>query len=92
VSLRYKLPEATESVLMEVPAVDSVAAFESASADFKFAASVAAFGMILRDSPLKGTASIEDVLKIAAGATSNDSARSEFVSMARKAATKLRKK
>jgi Ca-activated chloride channel family protein len=92
VSLRYKLPEATESVLMEVPAVDSAAAFESASADFKFAASVAAFGMILRDSPLKGTASIEDVLKIAAGATSNDSARSEFVSMARKAAPKLRKK
>ena len=92
VSLRYKLPEATESVLLEVPAVDSAATFESASADFKFAASVAAFGMILRDSPLKGTASIEDILKIAANASSNDSARTEFVSMARKAAPKLQKK
>ena len=34
VSLRYKLPEATESVLMEAPAANGGTSFESASADF----------------------------------------------------------
>jgi Ca-activated chloride channel homolog len=91
VSLRYKLPENTESVLLQIPAVNSGTAFGDASADFRFAASVAAFGMLLRDSPNRGTATIEDVLKIAAGSSGTDSARVEFVGLARKAAPKLRK-
>jgi Ca-activated chloride channel family protein len=92
VSVRYKLPEGTQSILLQAPAFNSGTAFESASADLRFAASVAAFGMLLRDSPHRGTATIEDVLRIAADSDGADPARSEFVLLARKAAPKLRRR
>jgi Ca-activated chloride channel family protein len=92
VSLRYKLPEESQSVLLEAPAANSGTAFGNASADFRFSAAVAAFGMLLRDSPHKGTAMIEDVLQVATASSGTDPARSEFVALARKAAPKLRKR
>jgi Ca-activated chloride channel family protein len=89
VSLRYKQPEGSRSVLLEVPATDSTVAFDHASRDFQFAASVAAFGMLLRDSPNKGMVKIQDVLNTAAASAGTDPARTEFVELARKASLRL---
>lgn len=48
VKLRYKRPGEHESVLLSVPVQDEVG---EPSVDLRFASAVAAFGMILRDSP-----------------------------------------
>jgi Ca-activated chloride channel homolog len=63
--LRYKEPEGDTSKLMTTPVSDRGATFGRASVDFKFASAVAAFGMILRDSPHKGTATLGAVLSMA---------------------------
>lgn len=85
VSLRYKLPESSRSVLLEAPASDSGAAFSKASEDFRFASSVAAFGMLLRDSPHKGAATALSVLEVARDAQGADLSRLEFVELVRAA-------
>jgi len=54
------------------PLVDREQAFASASTDFRFAASVASFGMILRDSPFKGTSTIDSVLNMAESSLGSD--------------------
>jgi Ca-activated chloride channel family protein len=46
--------------------------FSDASEDFRFAAAVAQFGLLLRDSQFKGDSSYEGVLSIAKGATGED--------------------
>ncbi len=53
------------------------------SADVRFAAAVAAFGMLLRDSEHKGTATFADVLELARGGQGQDAAgpRAEFVEL-----------
>ena len=56
--LRYKQPDSDHSTRLEVPAEDSGRSFEEASADFRFAAAVAAFGMALRDSQYKGNTNL----------------------------------
>ena len=87
--VRYKEPAADESRKLEFPLVDRGAAFADADADFKFAASVAAFGMILRDSTHKGTATLTDVLAWAQAGTADDAGgyRGEFVQLVRRAET-----
>jgi Ca-activated chloride channel family protein len=87
--VRYKLPEAAESTRMDFPLTDRGAGFAAASPDFRFAASVASFGMILRDSPYKGTSTINTVLDIATGSRGQDrnGYRAEFITLVRKAAT-----
>ena len=42
--------------------VDGEGGFAAASADFKFAAAVAGFGLLLQDSPFKGSTSYDDVV------------------------------
>jgi len=58
VKIRSKEPERDLSVLSEFTVKESEEKFSNASADFKFAAAVAAFGMVLRDSPYKGDANL----------------------------------
>jgi Ca-activated chloride channel family protein len=89
VKLRAKRPEGDTSALTEVPLADAGAGFEAASADLRFAAAVAAFGMILRDSEHKGTASLERVEEIAGTAMGSDPGgyRAEFLDLVRKAVT-----
>jgi Ca-activated chloride channel family protein len=81
VKLRYKLPDGDESILLEAPirsrAVDLVG-------DFRFAASVAEFGLLLRDSPHKGAATYDQVLALASSAA-NDGRKRELVEMVRRA-------
>ena len=62
VKLRYKAPDSDTSSLLEFPFAKPVSDYEHASKDFKFAAAVAGFGMILRDSEHKGDASYQKVM------------------------------
>ena len=85
--VRYKQPDSDTSQRMDVPLVDRGNAFPRASTDFRFAAAVAEFGMILRDSPFKGTARMDSVLDIAEGSRGADrnGYRAEFLTLVQKA-------
>ncbi|MDR2661485.1 MAG: VWA domain-containing protein [Treponema sp.] len=88
VKVRYKLPGGTESRLLSFPVTaGSVRAAGKVSRDFTFAASVAAFGMLLRDSPYKGNAGFDMVLAMAEQSAGEDpfGYRAGFLSMARAA-------
>jgi Ca-activated chloride channel family protein len=90
--VRYKLPDADTSTRMDVPLVDRGTAFARATADFRFAASVAQFGMLLRNSPYKGTSRMDSVLDIAEGSLGADrnGYRKEFITLVQKARNLLR--
>lgn len=85
--LRYKAPDGDTSSLLEFPLVDQGKAFGAASSDFQFAAAVASFGMLLRDSQHKGAATYDAVLEIAESARGPDvhGNRKELVEMVRRA-------
>ena len=75
------------SQLLSFPVVDEGRALDEASADFHFAAAVACFGMLLRDSPYKGNANWQQVLDLATAGqgASSVSYREEFVLLVRRA-------
>ena len=77
---------------LEFPLADGGARFADASADFKLAAAVAEFGMILRDSPHKGSGTLAAVRAWAEAGTDGDNGgyRSEFVLLVRQAEALLR--
>jgi len=56
---------------------------ENTSEDFRFAAAVASFGMHLRNSPFKGTSSVEKIIEMAENAkgTDKEGYRSEFIQL-----------
>lgn len=87
VKLRWKRPEVSESTGLEVPLVDRGPAFDEAPADLRFAAAVAAYGMILRGSDQRGEATLPLVAKIAASGLGRDDGgyRAEFLDLVRKA-------
>jgi Ca-activated chloride channel family protein len=87
IKLRYKLPEANESRLIERVVHDRRPEQAAASGDFSFAAAVAEFGMLLRKSPYRGGASFESVLALAELGLANDTNgyRSEFIELVRQA-------
>jgi Ca-activated chloride channel family protein len=91
VKLRYKAPDGDTSKLLDFPLTDHNAAFADASGDFKFAAAVAGFGMVLRDSPYKGAATLAEVLHWAEQGTGSDAGgyRGEFISLVKQAETIL---
>ena len=86
VKLRYKRPnEETSRLLQHV--VRSGDGLSRVSGDFAFAASVASFGMILRDSEHRGDASFDDVLRLARAGQGEDEYgyRAEFIRMVERA-------
>ena len=87
VKLRYKKPESDKSELLERAVVDDGKQFANASADFKFAAAVAEFGMLLRDSEFKGSGTLGAVLQWAQEGKSADTNgyRAGFLELVRKA-------
>lgn len=87
VKLRFKEPDGDTSLLREYPLADRGGAFEAASADLRFAAAVAAFGMILRDGDHAGGFSLDDVARIAGRALGRDEGgyRAEFLDLVRRA-------
>jgi hypothetical protein len=89
VKLRYKLPDRAESTRLDVPIAASERRFTQASVDFRFAAAVALFGMVLRDSPHRRDAGCQTVYQIADSARGADrhGYRAEFLEMVRRAAS-----
>jgi Ca-activated chloride channel family protein len=87
--LRYKQPDGDTSKLIEHPVKDSGNAYRDASGDFKFAASVAAFGMTLRHSQHRGTITLDGIKELAQEGRSFDPSgyRSEFMTLIEKAQT-----
>jgi Ca-activated chloride channel family protein len=85
--VRYRQPDGQTGEEREWRIPDRVAHLEDASADFKFQAAVAAFGMILRDSPHKGGASLDAVLALADEGLGPDAGgyRAEFVGLVKRA-------
>lgn len=72
VKLRYKEPEGTQSKKLEMPLKDDGSSYDDASTDLRFATAVAAYGMILRGSKHRGTATLEMVLELAKSAIGED--------------------
>ena len=89
VKLRYKLPREDRSSKIEVPFTGSATAFENASADFRFAASVAAAGFLLRQDPAAHALTYRQVIDWTAAATGADpdGYRREFLDLLRNAAS-----
>ena len=85
--LRHKAPDSDKSQLMEVPVTDQGITWEKSSRDFRFAAAVASFGMLLRDSPHKGNANWDTTLELAIEGQGEDTSgyRAEFISLIGKA-------
>jgi Ca-activated chloride channel family protein len=91
--LRYKKPDEDQSTLMTMPLEGAGERFSAASRDFQFAAAVAAFGLILRDSQFQGELTLDGVQEIAESAKGEDrhGYRAEFLQMV-EAARQLRGK
>lgn len=81
VKFRYKAPDGDVSKLIEHPLLDKSVSIAKTSDNFRFAAAVAQFGMLLRNSEFKSNASFESVLSLAKKSmtTDADGYRSEFV-------------
>jgi len=85
--IRYKNPGEQQSQLMSRTIADGAQPFPTATDDLRFAASVAAFGMLLRHSPESGSASFNSLSEWARGTVGDDAQgyRSEFLQLVRRA-------
>jgi Ca-activated chloride channel family protein len=81
VKFRYKKPDEDISKLIEHPVLDKQIPIAKTSDNFRFAASVAEFGMLLRNSEFKSNASFGNVAAMARKAKGSDEEgyRSEFI-------------
>ncbi len=88
-TLRYKAPHEDTSRLLTYPLAAGAArdSYAAASENFKLAAAVASFGMLLRDSPHKGSTTMGSVLELAMEAQDRDpyGYRAELVELIRRA-------
>ncbi|WP_337043302.1 vWA domain-containing protein [Emticicia sp. 17c] len=87
IKLRYKLPDETTSKLIENVVLDKHTSFENTSDNFRMAASVAEFGLLLRQSEFKGKANFNHVIATARAAKGNDEEgyRAEFIKLVKMA-------
>ncbi len=72
VKLRYKQPDGNTSKLISNVVKNKVSEFENTSDNFRFSASIAGFGMILRNSEFKGNSDYSKVKKWAESARGKD--------------------
>lgn len=81
--IRYKDPKVKDAKSVEItePLVFNKKALKETSADYRFAASVAEFGILLRDNNNKANATYDQVIELAEGAIGKDPEgyRKEFV-------------
>jgi len=70
--LRYKMPQETTSKLIKHVVAGGVISETEVSNDFRFSAAVAAWGMLMRRSEYKGTATYADVIDWAKTAKGSD--------------------
>jgi Ca-activated chloride channel family protein len=85
VKLRYQRPEGSASQLLEAQVRDTDRGERALSDDFGFAAAVAEFGMLLRNSEFKGTSNVTHVLNAARAhrGGDEDGYRAEFIQLVR---------
>lgn len=81
VSIRYKEPDGDTSKLLEYPVAESVYS-ATMSENLAFASAVAQFGLVLRDSEYKGTATYDSILSsLESYDFGADSYKTEFISL-----------
>ncbi len=87
IKFRYKNPTDTVSKLIVHTVMDKKIKLDESSDNFRFAAAVASFGMLLHDSKFKGDATYDSVLKWATEAKGKDSEgyRAEFIKLVKTA-------
>lgn len=83
--IRYKAPNDTESIEVEKAFTRELIDLEHTSERFRFSASVAMFGLILRDSKYKGKANCKNVIQMAKHSKSTDEYgyKGEFIRLVR---------
>jgi Ca-activated chloride channel homolog len=83
IKLRYKKPDEDVSKLIVHPLKDNNIALAKTSSNFRWSASVAAFGMLLRESEYCKNYTYDDVVQLAQDArdTDKDGYRIEFINM-----------
>lgn len=81
VKLRYKQPDGNKSALISTIIEDSNQELSQSSNNFRWAAAVAEFGMLLRDSEFKGEGTYLQVVSLAKSAIGDDKYgyRNEFI-------------
>jgi Ca-activated chloride channel homolog len=86
--LRYKEPKETESKLLTIGLIDQNNSIENASDNLRFASAVAEFGLVLRKSRYKGSASFNSIINRANSAKGSDlkNYRKDFVELVNQAA------
>ncbi|HEX5025611.1 MAG TPA: von Willebrand factor type A domain-containing protein [Agriterribacter sp.] len=87
IKFRYKKPDETKSRLIVHPVTDKHILLKDASDNFRFAAAVAEFGMLLRQSEFRQRATYNNVLALAGSAIGKDAEgyRKEFLGLVQKA-------
>lgn len=87
VKVRYKKPNGSKSKLISLPVSGDDRGIRNTTKDYRFAAAVAQFGMILRHSKYKGSASYDEVLKLAGESLGSDrhGHRKAFLALVKKA-------
>jgi Ca-activated chloride channel homolog len=87
IDFRYKLPDEDQSIPLSLEITDSQQPFAQASESMRFSASVASFGLLLRSSDYRGSATYGQIRDWASGATvyDPDGYREEFVELVLKA-------
>ena len=84
VKFRYKPIQSEQSILLEqVLHKSDLKSLESSSDNYRFSAAVAGFGLLLRDSQFKGTATYDAISSLAKGAlgTDKENYRTEFLQL-----------
>lgn len=83
VKFRYKDPNGTKSKLLVQPVLNSYESWKGASVDFRFAASVANFGLLLRDSEYVKQGDYAQIIAAAKAAKGSDENgyRAEFIKL-----------
>ncbi len=93
IKFRYKDPAGEKSKLMEHPVIDTHVALNSSTDNFRFAAAVAQFGMLLTRSGFMQQSSYNNVLALASSAIGDDTEgyRKGFLELVKKAGSLARR-
>ncbi len=87
VKMRYKKPDADESILMTKIVNNNLISDKETSDTFRFAAAVAGYGLLLKDSQYKADCNWRQVIELANGAIGKDpdGYRREFITLSEQA-------
>jgi len=72
IKTRYKKPDGHKSIEFNIPVLNNPMELKNTSDNYRFASSVAMFGMLLRNSEYKGSSDYNQVIKIAENAKGKD--------------------